>query len=243
MPSGRKRSRAYVRAISFSANQKSRTYAPFRSIRTNGGIRTLGSVRDEPNPGVRTRHFVQVERRRAYVRDISFKLNGGRVPERQNARPKAAARRHLTQIEGVTFPELAGQGTSRETGRVDLGAAVSQIISEVPDVDAIYVFGSVATGDDLPGSDVDVALLAPRKLDSMARFRLQERIAVKLGRSVDLVDLRAASTVMRVEVLRHGEVRLRPRMTSCSTRRRSATSTQARSAATRCLAIRQASGL
>jgi predicted nucleotidyltransferase len=89
---------------------------------------------------------------------------------------------------------------------VDLRAAVTQIIAEVPDVDAVYVFGSVATGDDRPGSDVDLAFLAPRKLGAEARFRLQERIAAMLRRSVDLVDLRAASTVMAIEVLRHGEV-------------------------------------
>jgi predicted nucleotidyltransferase len=89
---------------------------------------------------------------------------------------------------------------------VDLAPAVSQIISEIPDVQAVYVFGSVATGEELPGSDVDVAFLAPRKLDPVERFRLQERIAALVGRSVDLVDLQAASTVMRVEVLRNGEV-------------------------------------
>jgi hypothetical protein len=40
----------------------------------------------------------------------------------------------------------------------------------------------------------------------VARFDLQERIASRLHCSVDLVDLRTASTVMRVQVLEHGTI-------------------------------------
>jgi uncharacterized protein len=43
-------------------------------------------------------------------------------------------------------------------------------------------------------------------LAPMARWELQERLAAFLGADVDLVDLGAASTVMRVRVLADGEV-------------------------------------
>jgi hypothetical protein len=39
---------------------------------------------------------------------------------------------------------------------------------------------------------------------------LQERIAGKLRAAVDLIDLRAASTVMRVQVLEHGTLLYEP---------------------------------
>jgi len=84
---------------------------------------------------------------------------------------------------------------------VNWSAVVEEIRRSVPDLQAVYLFGSVASGEQRPGSDVDLALLAPRRLDSVQRFRLQERLAAILGRDVDLVDMRSASTVMQVQVL------------------------------------------
>lgn len=67
---------------------------------------------------------------------------------------------------------------------------------------AVYLFGSTARGDGHADSDVDLAVLAESRLDPVARWELQERVAAVLGCNVDLVDLRAASGVLRVEVLR-----------------------------------------
>jgi len=55
------------------------------------------------------------------------------------------------------------------TSDLDAGlreALVEVVRRRVPDIDAIYLFGSVARGRTRPGSDVDVALLLPpgRKL-------------------------------------------------------------------------------
>jgi predicted nucleotidyltransferase len=80
-------------------------------------------------------------------------------------------------------------------------AIVDAIRSAVPAVQAIYVFGSHARGDSGPESDLDVALLAPTRLDPLARWELQERLAGLAHCSLDLVDLLAASAVMRVAVL------------------------------------------
>jgi predicted nucleotidyltransferase len=89
---------------------------------------------------------------------------------------------------------------------MELSVAVDVLRAAVPDLQAIYVFGSVATSQDRPDSDVDLAVLAGRAVGGEARWRLQERIAAGLGRDVDLVDLRAASTVMQVQVLRTGRL-------------------------------------
>ena len=83
---------------------------------------------------------------------------------------------------------------------------LSPLLDRVPGLQAAYVFGSRATGDARPDSDLDVAVLAPAPLDPVERFRVQERLAAHLGLDVDLVDLRSASTVMRAEVLRTGVV-------------------------------------
>ena len=74
----------------------------------------------------------------------------------------------------------------------------------VPGIVALYLFGSQARGDAGPDADFDLALLTETKLDATLRWSLQEELATLAHRNVDLVDLRRASTVMRVQVLRDG---------------------------------------
>jgi predicted nucleotidyltransferase len=80
------------------------------------------------------------------------------------------------------------------------------IRAAVPEVVAVYRFGSTANGSAGPASDVDVAFLAARPFDPVGRFDLQERLAARLGRDVDLVDLQRASTVLRMQVLSRGRL-------------------------------------
>jgi uncharacterized protein len=83
---------------------------------------------------------------------------------------------------------------------------VEHILGAVPEVEAIYLFGSRARGQESPGSDFDVAVLAATALAPVFRFDLQEALASDLHAPVDLVDLRAASTVMRVQVIDGGRL-------------------------------------
>ena len=71
---------------------------------------------------------------------------------------------------------------------------------------AVYQFGSSVAGATRRGSDLDVAVLALRRLGATERFDLQERVAASLGRDVDLVDLQSASTVMAMQVVSTGKV-------------------------------------
>lgn len=73
-------------------------------------------------------------------------------------------------------------------------------------IDAVYLFGSRARGDARAGSDWDIAILPERPLRPEERFDLQEVIARALRADVDLVDLRSASAVLSVQVLRDGIV-------------------------------------
>ena len=86
--------------------------------------------------------------------------------------------------------------------------AVAAIQSAVPGLVAIYRFGSSLTGVRSPDSDVDLAVLASDPLDALRRFDLQERLAAALGQNVDLVDLRAASPVMAIQVIGKGRLLL-----------------------------------
>lgn len=75
---------------------------------------------------------------------------------------------------------------------------------ELPGLVAAYRFGSTATGDERPDSDVDVAVLGLRPLTGSDRLRLAARIADLVHRDLDLVDLLCASTVLRMQVVSRG---------------------------------------
>src|SRR5688572_13194007 len=75
----------------------------------------------------------------------------------------------------------------------------------IPDLIALYRFGSQAKGRARPESDVDLAVLARHPIPALRRFELAQELAAQLHRDVDLVDLRSISTVMRMQVISTGE--------------------------------------
>jgi len=81
---------------------------------------------------------------------------------------------------------------------------IAHIRKAVPDLIACYRFGSTERGNTRPDSDIDLAILSDKTLSERNRFELAQDLAVQLHRDVDLVDLRAASTVMRMQVLSTG---------------------------------------
>ena len=91
-------------------------------------------------------------------------------------------------------------GKFDENGRDD-DLVIVTLRGDLPDVVAIYRFGSTATGQAVRGRDVDIAVLPAAPLEPSIRWDLQERLALALHRPVDLVDLLMASTVMRMQVL------------------------------------------
>ncbi len=84
--------------------------------------------------------------------------------------------------------------------------AVRVLSASVRDLIAVYRFGSTSSGTAGPESDVDLAVLASAPLEASERFELQERLGAALHRSVDLVDLRAASTVMAMQIVGSGQL-------------------------------------
>ena len=70
----------------------------------------------------------------------------------------------------------------------------------------LYLFGSQASGDARPGSDWDIAFLADDDLDNVDRWHVAEELAAELGQDVDLVDLKEASTVLKMQVVMNGRL-------------------------------------
>lgn len=71
---------------------------------------------------------------------------------------------------------------------------------------AVYRFGSSVQGATGPDSDIDIAVLSRARLEPRERFSLEEELSATAGCSLDLIDLRSASTVLKMEVVRGGLV-------------------------------------
>ena len=84
------------------------------------------------------------------------------------------------------------------------GPLLAGLRAALPDLSAVYVFGSQAQGTAGPGSDLDLAVLAGGPVDPVQLWRLSADLAGLAGCPVDLVDLRAANTVMQYQVLTTG---------------------------------------
>jgi len=87
---------------------------------------------------------------------------------------------------------------------LDLIILVNKIRAALPGVVAVYLFGSSAAGEDGAQSDIDLAILNRSPISSVACWDLAQDLASEAGRDVDVVDLRAASTVMRAQTIANG---------------------------------------
>ena len=88
---------------------------------------------------------------------------------------------------------------------IDFSALVAALRELVPGLTAVYAFGSQVSGDAGPQSDLDVALMADESLGAEALWDLGSRLAGMVGCPVDVLDLRAASTVMQYQVVTMGQ--------------------------------------
>ncbi|MCE3253577.1 MAG: toxin-antitoxin antitoxin component [Cellvibrio sp.] len=73
-----------------------------------------------------------------------------------------------------------------------------------PNALGIYAFGSRVQGTANAQSDLDLAVLVAGYAEPLQLFEMANQLADKLGYEVDLLDLRAASTVMQYQVITTG---------------------------------------
>ncbi|WP_235715706.1 type VII toxin-antitoxin system MntA family adenylyltransferase antitoxin [Alkalihalobacillus hemicellulosilyticus] len=88
---------------------------------------------------------------------------------------------------------------------VDKHAIIACLVERVSPI-FIVLFGSATNGFFRNDSDIDIAYLSETSLTSYERFMLAQELASQLNRDVDLIDLKEASIVFRVEIIQSGKI-------------------------------------
>jgi len=86
-----------------------------------------------------------------------------------------------------------------------LQSIAQRVHERLPCVLAVYVFGSIAKGNANKNSDLDLAVLGGDCFQVMDVWQLAQDLVIDAGMDVDLIDLRAASAVMRIQVIAEGQ--------------------------------------
>ena len=82
---------------------------------------------------------------------------------------------------------------------------IETLQARVPNLLAIYAFGSRMQGTAQSDSDLDLAILVAGYADPLSLFNLAGDLADVAGCPVDLLDLRAGSTVMQYQIITTGQ--------------------------------------
>lgn len=85
-----------------------------------------------------------------------------------------------------------------------LADRVRQFFHERIEVEAVYLFGSLARGEPGPLSGVDLGLLYAARFAPSSEYLglLKTDLEHRLGREADLVEVGATSPILRMQVLR-----------------------------------------
>lgn len=88
---------------------------------------------------------------------------------------------------------------------INFDLIVPALRANLPGLLAVYVFGSHVQGTAMRHSDLDLAVLVSGSVDSIALWNLAQQLADKVNCDIDLVDLRAASTVLQYQIITTGK--------------------------------------
>ncbi len=83
---------------------------------------------------------------------------------------------------------------------------ITSLLEERFGLDALWIYGSEATGTATADSDVDLAGLFQRRPEGLEIFDARSDLVETLQREVDLVDLDQVSPILGMQVLKHGRL-------------------------------------
>jgi predicted nucleotidyltransferase len=79
-----------------------------------------------------------------------------------------------------------------------------EVLNDHPDIRFAILFGSLATEGGATESDLDLAVDTGCPMDSASKMALISELADRIGRPVDLVDLRTVGEPLLSQILRYG---------------------------------------
>ena len=116
------------------------------------------------------------------------------------------SKRHLPDQSQLVYGEALTGANMNEfslTPEAEL-LICTELQNTFPNALGIYAFGSRIQGTANAQSDLDLAVLVAGYADPIQLFEMANQLADQLGYEVDLLDLRAASTVMQHQVITTG---------------------------------------
>jgi uncharacterized protein len=111
----------------------------------------------------------------------------------RNAKP-------LSSIEKAYIKLKADQLTPQEI------QLIQDFLKEKLTPSFMWLFGSGAKEALKPESDIDLAFFSDAEFDAYQAFMVAQELAGMIGREVDLIDLKKASTVMKAQIVGKGKL-------------------------------------
>jgi len=82
---------------------------------------------------------------------------------------------------------------------------IDTLTQEIPELQALYLFGSQKDGTATKKSDIDMAYLSKNPLSSLVRWDISQKLASVLSLDVDLIELSSTNTIFRYQILSTAE--------------------------------------
>ena len=85
---------------------------------------------------------------------------------------------------------------------------VVEMSGNEPDILAVYLLGSIQNGNSRPDSDIDLGIMLEpgRKMSSLRRIELANKLSYELGRTVDMGEASSRNLVYTREALLKGHL-------------------------------------
>lgn len=86
-----------------------------------------------------------------------------------------------------------------------LDIQLKNVLGQFPQITLAVLFGSAASGQQQPESDLDIAVSASRPLSVTEKITMIGALAECTGRPIDLVDLKTVAEPLLGQIVRHGK--------------------------------------
>lgn len=78
------------------------------------------------------------------------------------------------------------------------------LLKSIPSITLIYIFGSVALGEDTQNSDIDIAFLSTKDIDNLTKYNISQTLSIELKKDIDLIDMTKSTEIINIQILSKG---------------------------------------